>query len=101
MEQYGLDGLAATADVVLPGSGPLVVDGSSRLLAELSGAVVLDELEQAAVARGRELTRRVMQHALDAQAAAELRLAAVTGADGVTRSRAEPGHRPDGSDDGG
>ena len=91
MEQYGLDGLAATADVVLPGSGPLVVMLVS-VLAELSGAVVLDELEQAAVARGRELTRRAMQYALDAQAAAEPRLAAVTGADGITRSRAEPGH---------
>jgi hypothetical protein len=91
VEQYVLDGLAATADGVLPGSGPLVVMLVS-VLAELSGAVVLDELEQAAVARGRELTRRAVQYALDAQAAAEPRLAAVAGADGITRSRAEPGH---------
>jgi hypothetical protein len=91
VEQYVLDGLTTTAEAVLPGSGPLVVMLVS-VLAELSGAVVLDELEQVAVTRGRELTRRAMQYALDAQAAAEPRLAAVAGADGITRRRAEPGH---------
>ena len=42
--------------------------------------------------QGRELLRRVVQLGLDAQAAAEVRLAGVTGADGVTRARAERGH---------
>jgi hypothetical protein len=91
VEQYVLDGLAATADGVLAGSGALVVMLVS-VLSDLAGTVVLDEMEQAAVTGGRELARRAMQHALDAQAGAEVRVAAVTGADGVRRSRAERGH---------
>ena len=38
--------------------------------------------------RGRELLRGVVQLGLDAQAAAEVRLPQVTGADGVRRARA-------------
>ena len=85
-----LDGLAATAEAVLGGSGPLVVMLVS-MLADLAGAVVLDELEQSAAVRGRELQRMIIQHALDAQAAAEQRRTDVTGADGVPRTRAERG----------
>jgi hypothetical protein len=46
-----------------------------------------DELE----VRGREIARRLLQDHLDARAAAEPRLARVTGPDGVTRTRAERG----------
>jgi hypothetical protein len=42
--------------------------------------------------RGRELLRKVTQHVMDARAAAEPRLAQVTGADGVPRRRAERDH---------
>jgi hypothetical protein len=91
VEQYVLDELAATVDAVLPGCGPLAGMLVS-VLAELAGTAGFDELEQVAVVRGRELTRRAIQYALDVQAAAEPRLAAVTGSDQVTRRRAEPGH---------
>ena len=42
--------------------------------------------------RGRELTRQLYQDHLDLRAAREERLDEVTGADGVTRTRAEDGH---------
>jgi len=69
-------------------------------LAALAGGVTgpqaagmsLDEIEQQVIVRGRELLRLVLQHAVDVRAAAEPRLAQVTGADGVRRTRAERGH---------
>jgi hypothetical protein len=42
--------------------------------------------------RGRELTRQLFQDHLDLRAAREERLEEVAGADGVARTRAEPGH---------
>jgi hypothetical protein len=51
------------------------------------------ELEERVLAGGRELGRLLLQAHLDLRAAAEARRAAVTGADGVTRTRAERGHR--------
>jgi hypothetical protein len=51
-----------------------------------------DEIEQQVMVRGRELLRRTVQYVMDARAAAEPRLAQVTGADGVPRTRAERGH---------
>ena len=49
-------------------------------------------MEQLASERGREILRGVVQLSLDMQAAAEVRLPAVTGADEVPRTRAERGH---------
>jgi hypothetical protein len=49
-------------------------------------------MELGVIEGGRDLLRGVIQHGLDAQAAAEVRLAGVTGADGVTRTLAERGH---------
>ena len=78
MEQYGLDKLAASAEAVLAGLGPLV----AGLAAEAGRAVTLDAMEALVTERGRELLRGVVQLGLDAQADAEVRLAGVTGADG-------------------
>jgi hypothetical protein len=91
VEEYVLDELTASVDRLVPGLGSL-----ARRLAVLAGDLArpatLDVLEQLAVAQGRELIRAVLQHGLDAQAGAEVRLAAVTGADGVARARAERDH---------
>jgi hypothetical protein len=54
--------------------------------------VTLDAMESAVCEQGRELLRGVLQLGLDAQAAAEVRLPELTGADGVRRARAERGH---------
>jgi hypothetical protein len=48
VEEYGLDDLAASAEAVLPGLGPL---------ARLAGAVTLDAMELLALGPGRELLR--------------------------------------------
>jgi hypothetical protein len=91
VEEYVLDGLAASADAVLAGLGPLAVM-LARVAVEAGRAVTLDAMEQLAAGRGRELLRQVLQLGLDRQAAAEVRLPQVSGADGVTRTRAERGH---------
>ena len=91
VEQYGLDGLAASAEAVLPGLGPLAA-GLARLAVEAGRAVTLDVMELLVIERGRELLCGLVQLGLDAQAAGEVRLAQVTGADGVRRGRAERGH---------
>src|SRR5689334_11565452 len=49
-------------------------------------------LERGLAVRGREIQRRLLQDHLDARAAAEPRLAAVTGPDGICRTRSETGH---------
>ena len=54
MEQYGLDELAASADAVLCGLGPLAA-GLGRLAVEASRAVTLDEMEGLVWERGLEL----------------------------------------------
>ena len=91
MEQYGLDDLAASADAVLAGLGPLAA-GLAGLAVEASGSVTLDAMEVLVTGRGRELLRGLVQLALDTQAGREVRLPGVTGEDGVERTRAEPGH---------
>ena len=91
MEQYGLDDLAASAEAVLAGLGPLAA-GLGRLAVEAGGAVTLDAMEVLVIGQGRELLRGLVQLALDAQAGREVRLPGVTGEDGVPRTRAEPGH---------
>jgi hypothetical protein len=91
VEEYGLDVLAASAEAVLAGLGPLAV-GLARLAVAAEGAVTLDAMELLVVGQGRELLRGLVQRSLDAQAEREVRLAGVTGADGVPRRRAERGH---------
>jgi hypothetical protein len=91
VEEYGLDELAASADAVMAGLGPLAA-GLACLALEAGRAVTLAEMELLASERGREILRGVLQLSLDAQAAAEVRRAGVTGADEVRRTRAERGH---------
>ena len=91
VEEYGLDELAASAESVVPGLGPLAA-GLARLAGEAGQVATLDGMELLVIERGRELLRGLVQLSLDAQAAAEVRVAQVTGADGVPRRRAERGH---------
>jgi len=91
VEQYGLDELAASAEAVLAGLGPLAA-GLARLAGEAGRAVTLDAMEQLVAGQGRELLRGLVQLALDGQAEREVRVPQVTGTDGVTRRRAERGH---------
>ena len=91
MEEYGLDELAASAESVLAGLGPLAA-GLARLAVEAGRAVTLDAMEGLVVGQGRELLRGLVQLALDGQAEREVRLPQVTGEDGVRRARAERGH---------
>lgn len=91
MEEYGLDELAASAEAVLAGLGPLAA-GFARLAGEAGRAVTLEEMEGRVWERGRELLCGLVQLALDGQAEREVRLPQVTGTDGVTRRRAERGH---------
>ena len=93
VEQYGLDELAASAEAVLAGLGPLAA-GLARLAVAASRAVTLDAMEALAVEQGRDLLCGLVQLGLDTQAAGEVRLPGGTGADGVRRGRAGPGHRP-------
>jgi len=58
-----------------------------------SAGLQLAALEEELAARGRELQRRLLQDHLFARAAAEPRLAAVTGPDGIARTRAERGQQ--------
>jgi len=95
VEEYVLDAVVAGVEAVAPGLGPVV-----RMLAgladELAGpgaaGMTLEAMEQLVTVRGRELLRAVFQYGLDAGADAEMRLAAVTGADGVARTLAERDH---------
>ena len=54
--------------------------------------MTLDAMEVLVIERGRELLCGLVQLGLDARVAGEVRLAQVTGADGVRRGRAERGH---------
>jgi hypothetical protein len=91
VEQYGLDALAASAEAVVPGLGPLAA-GLARLAGQACQAVTLDAMEGLVAGQGRELLLGLVQLALDAQAGREVRLPQVTGEDGVSRTRAERGH---------
>ena len=91
MEGYGLEGLAASAESVVPGLGPLAV-ALAGLAAEAGRAVTLEAMESLVTERGRELLCGLVQLGLDAQAEGEVRLPQVTGADGVPRRLAERGH---------
>ena len=81
MEQYGLDALAASAESVVPGLGPLAA-GLARLAVEAGRAVTLDAMEVLVAGQGRDLLCGLVQLSLDAQAEREVRLPQVTGQDG-------------------
>jgi hypothetical protein len=91
VEQYGLDVLAASAESVVAGLGPLAAD-LARLAVEADRAVTLEAMEALVAGRGRELLRGLVQLSLDGQAEREVRVPQVTGQDGVRRARAERGH---------
>ena len=73
VEEYGLDELAASADAVMAGLGPLAA-GLARLAGEACRAVTLDAMEVLVTGQGRELLRGLVQLSLDTQAAAEVRV---------------------------
>jgi len=91
VEEYGLEELAASAEAVLAGLGPLAA-GLARLAVEAGRAVTLDAMEGLVWERGLEVLCGVVQLGLDGQAEREVRLPQVTGVDGVPRRRAERGH---------
>jgi hypothetical protein len=91
VEEYGLDELAASAEAVLAGLGPLAVR-LAGLAVQAGQVVTLDAMELLVIEQGRDLLRGLVQLSLDGQAEREVRLPRVTGADGVPRSRAERGH---------
>ncbi|MGA8465161.1 MAG: hypothetical protein WB688_13425, partial [Trebonia sp.] len=64
MEEYGLDELAASAEAVLAGLGPLAA-GLARLAVAAGQAVPLEEMELLVSEQGREILRGVLQLALD------------------------------------
>jgi hypothetical protein len=92
MEGYAAGKPAASADAGLA----VLVSELTGLVGELAGAgpaaSSFDEIEQLVMVRGRELLRKVIQHVMDACAAAEPRLAGVADAAGTPRPRAERGH---------
>jgi hypothetical protein len=90
VEQYGLDELAASAEAVLAGLGPLAVQ-LAGLAAGGGGGGTLEAMEALAWEKGRELLCGVIQLGLDGQAAGEVRVPQVTGADGVPRRQARRG----------
>jgi hypothetical protein len=69
----------------------------TAMIARLGGAEMMactqETLEDYLTSTGRELQRQLMQDQLDARARLEERRPAVAGADGITRVRAEQGHR--------
>src|SRR6266446_696648 len=87
VEEYGLDELAASAEAVLAGLGPLAVQ-LAGLAVQAGRAVTLDAMEVLVTGQGRKLLGGLMQLALDGQAEREVRLPQVTGSDGVRRARA-------------
>jgi len=95
VEEYVLDAVVASVEPVVPGLGPLA-GMLAALAGDLAGADpavgTLEAMEELVTVRGRELLRAVLQYALDARAAAEVRLPGVTGTDGVARTLAERGH---------
>jgi hypothetical protein len=92
MEGYAAGKPAASADAGLA----VLVSELTGLVGELAGAgpaaSSFDEIEQLVMVRGRELLRKVIQHVMDACAAAGPRLAGVADAAGMPRPRAERGH---------
>jgi hypothetical protein len=77
---------------VFAGSREAFADAEEWLAGPEAAGLGLAGLEDQLAARGREIQRRLLQDHLDARAAAEPRLARVTGPDQVVRTRSEPGH---------
>jgi hypothetical protein len=96
VEGYAAGELAASTDLAGPLAGMLAV-----LVREVAGpgtaGLPLEELERRVVAGVRALGCAVLQHAVDARAAAEVRLAQVTGA-GRGAAAAGPAGCPDDRD---
>jgi len=91
MEGYAAGEPGASADAGLA----VLMSELAGLACELAGAGAarsFDEIEQQVLVRGRVLLRKLVQHVVDGQAAAERRLAGVADAAGVPRTRAERGH---------
>jgi hypothetical protein len=65
---------------------------AEQWLAGPGAGLGLAAVEEELAVRGREIQRRLLQDHLSARAAAEPRLAGVTGPDGIARTRAEAGH---------
>jgi hypothetical protein len=97
VEEYGLDELAASAEAVVAGLGPLAA-GLGRLAVEAGRAVTLDAMEGLVVEQGRELLCGLVQLALDGQAECEVRLPQVTGTDGGAAGSRRAGSLPAGGD---
>src|SRR5947207_7570007 len=89
-EGDGREELAASAEAVLAGLGPLAA-GLAGLAAGVGGAGTLEAMEMLAWEKGLDLLRGVIQLGLDSQAAAEVRVPQVTGADGVPRRQVRRG----------
>jgi hypothetical protein len=91
MEGYAAGRPGASADAGVA----VLMRELAGLAGELAGAGAarsFDEIEQQVMVRGRVLLRKLVQHVVDGQAAAERRLAGVADAAGVPRTRAERGH---------
>jgi hypothetical protein len=86
VEGYGLDELAASAEGVMAGLGPLAA-GLAGLAVEAGRETELDAMEVLVSERGREILRGVLQLALDGQAGTEAAdpLPGLAGADGHWR----------------
>ncbi len=72
VEEYELEALAASAEAVMPGLGPLAVR-LARLADTAGGVQALDVMVAGVAAEGRELLRGVAQLGVDGLAATELR----------------------------
>jgi hypothetical protein len=77
---------------VFAGSREAFAQTEEWLAGPEAAGLPLAGLEDQLAARGREIQRRLLQDHLDARAAAEPRLARVTGPDGAVRTRSETGH---------
>jgi hypothetical protein len=92
VEGYAAGELAASSDLAGPLAGMLAAP-VRKVAGPGAAGVPLEELARRVVAGVRGLGCAVLQHALDVRAAAEVRLAQVTGVDGVTRPLAGRGTR--------
>jgi hypothetical protein len=80
VDEYELEALAASAEAVVPGLGPLAVM-LARLADTASGPQSLDVMVAGVVAEARELLRGVVQLGVDGLARPEVR--GMTGSDGA------------------
>ena len=79
-----LAALAAAGDAVAPGLGP-VLAGFAGVYRAAAGAALLEDMERLAVEGARKAGREVLQLGMDAQAAQEVLLPGLAGADGHWR----------------